>query len=82
MKWLWVAAFWMQKCTFSGISFVSPLWCFVKQVLWLPCKTLTKKRLLQIRFFVQITIAQCALDEKAQELLKSISLPLMIDTSC
>jgi len=26
MKWLWVAAFWMQKCTFSGISSVSPLW--------------------------------------------------------
>jgi len=25
MKWLWVAAFWMQKCTFSGISSVDPL---------------------------------------------------------
>jgi hypothetical protein len=25
MKWLWVAAFWMQKCAFSGIISVSPL---------------------------------------------------------
>ena len=25
MKWLWVAAFWMQKCAFSGISSVDPL---------------------------------------------------------
>jgi len=25
MKWLWVAALWMQKCTFSGTSSVNPL---------------------------------------------------------
>ena len=34
MKWLWVAAFWMQKCVFSGIPLLAPSRIFRETVLF------------------------------------------------